>query len=295
MCTTHDSRPPIEPISGAAIDARRVTLNGEDGAEIMAFLARPEQGTGAGILILPDVRGLHPFFEELAMRFAERGIDALAIDYFGRTAESEDRGEGFEYMPHVSKARWQNLAGDIRAGVEHLRSLPRPPRSVFTTGFCMGGRLASMSSTLKLGLAGAIPFYGWPTGESRNGTPAPAEVADQIENDLLIFYGEKDEGLTKEVRDTFDQALDKAGVRHDTVVYPGAPHGFFDRHFDEHADSSADAWDRTLAFIRKHTMGQPIAGSFAASSPSPAEAGAARGRSDDPRVDLVEDLTDRET
>ena len=289
------------PISGAAIDARKVTLQGEDGTEIMAFLARPEQRTGAGILILPDVRGLHPFFEELAMRFAERGIDALAIDYFGRTAETDDRGEGFECMPHVGRCRWDNLAGDIRAGVAYLRALPNPARSVFTTGFCMGGRLSSMSSTLGLGLAGAIPFYGWPTGENRNGTPAPAEVADRIENDLLIFYGEKDEGLTKEVRDAYDEALDKAGVRHETIVYPGAPHGFFDRHYDEFADASADAWERTLAFIRKHTMGQPIAGSFAtpsAGAPADprrvADTAADAELSNDPRVDVVEDLVERE-
>ncbi len=116
-----------------------------------------------------------------------------------------------------------------------------------------------MSTTLGLGLAGAIPFYGWPTGENRNGTPAPADAADKIESDLLIIYGENDEGLTKDVRDTFDKALDKAGVNRETIVYPGAPHGFFDRHFDEFADDAADAWDRTLAFIRSHTMGQPIA------------------------------------
>ena len=261
MCTTHDSRPPIEPISGAAIDSQSLTLKGEDGARFRAFLARPEQRTGAGIVILPDVRGLHPFFEELAMRFAERGIDALAIDYFGRTAENDDRGEGFEYMPHVEKARWETLAGDIRTAVAHLRALPKPPRSTFTTGFCMGGRLSSVSTTLGLGLAGAIPFYGWPTGQSRNGTPAPADVAAKIECDLLIFYGEKDENLTKDMRDAYDAALDKAGVKHETIVVPGAPHGFFDRHFEEFADESAAAWDTTLGFIRRHTMGQPIAAS----------------------------------
>ena len=277
MCTTHDSRPPIEPISGAATDSQTISLKGKDGKAFRAFLARPEQRTGAGVVILPDVRGLHPFFEELALRFAERGIDAIAIDYFGRTAPNDDRGEGFEYMPHVEQARWDDLKGDIAAAVEHLRSLPNPPRSTFTTGFCMGGRLASMSTTLGLGLAGAIPFYGWPTGKNRNGTPAPADVANKIESDLLIFYGEKDEGITKDVRDAYDKALDKAGVEHETVVYPGAPHGFFDRHFDEFADASADAWNRTLAFIRRHTMGQPIAGS--AGVPSTAKpSGGGEGR-----------------
>ena len=260
MCTSHDSRPPIEPISGAAIDSDRITLQGEDGAAFSAFLARPEQSTGAGIVILPDVRGLHPFFEELALRFAERGIDALAIDYFARSAGTEPRGDDFEHMPHVEQCSWPNLAGDIRAAVAYLRGLEGPPRSIFTTGFCMGGRLSSMSATLNLGLAGVIPFYGWPAGPNRNGTPAPVDNADKIECDVLAIYGGADEGIPKKVRDAFDKALDKAGVRHETIVYPDAPHSFFDRKAENYAEASADAWDKVLAFIRTHTMGRPIAG-----------------------------------
>jgi carboxymethylenebutenolidase len=260
MCTTHDSRPPIEPISGAAIDAGPVTLTGEDGAAFRAYLARPEGATGAGIVILPDVRGLHPFFEELALRYAERGILALAIDYFGRTAGTEQRGDDFEHTPHVEKARWENLAGDIRTAVAYLRTQEPAPRSVFTSGFCMGGRLSSMSATLGLGLAGVIPFYGWPVGMSSNGTPGPAESAGAIECDVLAIYGEADTGIDKATRDAFDEALDKAGVRHETVVYPGAPHGFFDRKASQFAEAASDAWDRTLAFIRRHTAGQPVAG-----------------------------------
>ena len=259
MCTSHDSRPPIEPISGAAIDAGPVTLRGEDGDEFNAFLARPEQSTGAGIVILPDVRGLHPFFEELALRFAERGILALAIDYFGRTAGTQPRGDDFEHAPHVDQARWENLRGDISVAVRHLRDQDPAPRSVFTTGFCMGGRLSSMSATLGLGLAGVIPFYGWPVGPNRNGTPAPVDNADRIECDVLAIYGESDTGIPEEVREAYDRALEKAGVRHETVVYPGAPHGFFDRRAAQHREAADDAWNRVLAFIRRHTMGQPIA------------------------------------
>jgi len=259
MCTAHDSHPPIEPISGAALDASRITLAGEDGAEFRAYLARPAQGTGAGIVILPDVRGLHPFFEELALRYAEHGIDAIAIDYFGRTAGTEERGDGFEHMAHVEQARWDSLAGDIRVAVAYLRGLDNPPRSTFTTGFCMGGRLSSMSATLGLGLAGVIPFYGWPVGPNRNGTPAPADSAEKIECDILALYGEADEGIPEKVRTEYDRALDRAGVRHETVVYARAPHGFFDRKAEQFERECADAWDRILTFIRRHTMGQSIA------------------------------------
>jgi carboxymethylenebutenolidase len=259
MCTDHDSRPPIAPISGAAVDAERITIKSADGAEFQAYVARPEQPNGAGIVILPDVRGLHPFFEELAMRYAERGITALAIDYFCRTAGNEPRGDDFEHTPHVEQARWKTLSADIKAAVGYLRKLDPAPRSIFTTGFCMGGRLSSMSATLGLGLAGVIPFYGWPTGSSRNGTPAPAEEADKIECDVLAIYGGADHGIPEDVRDEYDKALDKAGVRHTTIVYPEAPHGFFDRKADEFAEESADAWDKVLTFIRRHTAGQPIA------------------------------------
>jgi carboxymethylenebutenolidase len=285
MCTTPDSRPPIEPISGAAIDAGPVTLKGEDGAEFRAYLARPEGATGAGIVILPDVRGLHPFFEEVALRFAERGILALAIDYFGRTAGTVPRGDDFEHMPHVDEARWENLAGDIRSAVAYLRAQDPAPRSVFTTGFCMGGRLSSMSATLGLGLAGVIPFYGWPVGPNRNGTPAPAENAGKIECDVLALYGEADGGIDKDAREAFDKALDKAGVRHETVVYPGAPHGFFDRKAGQFADASSDAWDRTLAFIRRHTAGQPIAAAAPADARRSGLAEAGPARADGERAD----------
>lgn len=262
MCFDHDSHPPIDPINGGALDAGRISLTSEDEdrAPFFGYLARPAQPTGAGIVILPDVRGCHPYFEELALRFAEHGIVALAIDYFGRTAGDDERGEDFDHMPHVVGARWSNLEGDIRAAVKYLRALDPAPRSVFTTGFCMGGRLSSMSATLGLGLAGVIPFYGWPTGPNRNGTPAPAESADKIECDVLAIYGGGDQGIPEQVRDEYDKALHKAHVRHETIVYPDAPHGFFDRKVTGFEAASADAWEKVLAFIRRHTMGQPIAG-----------------------------------
>ncbi|HET9681617.1 MAG TPA: dienelactone hydrolase family protein [Candidatus Limnocylindrales bacterium] len=253
MCFDADSHPPIEPIAGGALDHETITLMGADGAPFRAFQARPVSPSGAGILILPDVRGLHPFFEELSLRFAEHGITALALDYFGRTAGTERRDPEFEYRPHVEQTRWEHLAGDIRAGAAHLRSMEPAPRALFATGFCMGGRLASDAATLGLGLAGAIPFYGWPIGDSGNGSPAPADVAGEIECPILAIYGGADQGIGAEVRSAYDAALAKAGVEHRTIVYPGAPHSFFDRKAAEFADASEAAWRETLGFIEART------------------------------------------
>ena len=127
MCFDLDSRPPIAPIAGGALDSEVVTLTAADGNRLAAFKARAAEPTGAGIVILPDVRGLHPFYEELALRFAERGIDAVAIDWFGRTAATEPRGEDFDYMPHASATTWAGISADIAAGVAGVRAADRRP------------------------------------------------------------------------------------------------------------------------------------------------------------------------
>jgi carboxymethylenebutenolidase len=268
MCFDHDSRPPIAPIAGGASDARRITVTSGDGAEFSAFEAHAAQPTGARILILPDVRGLHPYYEELAMRFAEHGIDALSIDYFCRTAGTGPRDADFEYRPHVEQTRWETLSADIRAGFERLRSggaaadggaagagggKSTDGASIFVTGFCMGGRLAFDATTLGLGFAGAIGFYGWPTGAHRSGSPAPAEVADSIECPVLAIFGGADEGIGADARRAFDRALENAGVEYVVRTFDGAPHSFFDRKAEEFAHASDAAWNETLLFIRDHS------------------------------------------
>lgn len=254
MCFDLDSRPPIAPIAGGALDAERIVLAAEDGARFSAFHARAAAPGGAAILILPDVRGLHAYYEELALRFAEHGVHALAIDYFGRTAGLLPRPDEFDHQPHVGQTTWPTLSADIRAGAAYLHSAERgAPRALFTTGFCMGGRLTFLSATLGLALGGVIGFYGWPVGPSRNGTPAPIEMADRIASPVLAIYGGADPGIGPEVAPAFDAALTAAGVEHRTLVYDGAPHSFFDRKAADFADASAAAWDETLAFVRAHT------------------------------------------
>jgi carboxymethylenebutenolidase len=249
MCFDHDSRPPIVPIAGGALDSRELTLTSADGNRLTAFEARAAEPTSVSIVILPDVRGLHDYYAELALRFAENGIDAVAFDWFGRTAGLGRRAQGFDHMTHVSQLTWDGMAADIVAAAAHAGSFGRG--SLFTIGFCMGGRAAFLTPTLGLGLTGAIGFYGSPVGQGRGGSPAPVEVAGQMDGKILGLFGGADESIPPAAREAFDDALTQAGVEHRLKAYEGAPHSFFDRKADQFAGASDDAWRQILGFIRQ--------------------------------------------
>jgi len=253
MCFDHDSRPPITPIAGGALDSQEVALQAADGNRFAAFVTRAAEPTGAGIVILPDVRGLHAYYRELALRFAEHGIDAIAIDYFGRTAGIGDRGPDFAWQEHIPLTTFDGMRADVVAAAAHLRETAGVGR-LFATGFCMGGRLTFLTAGFGLDLAGVIGFYGWPTGASRNGTPAPADVADTFACPVLAIFGGADEGIGPDAVATFESALATAGVPHRVTTYENAPHSFFDRKATDYADASAEAWDEVLGFIETGTL-----------------------------------------
>lgn len=249
MCYDAEARPPLPPIRGAALDASEVTLTASDGVQVAAYAARAAAASRAGIVILPDVRGLHPFFEELTMRFAEAGVDAIAIDYFSRTAGTGRRDAGFDYAAHVPLTRHESLNADVAAAAAYLRSAQGGAvQRLYTVGFCFGGRLSYLQAASAIDAAGVIGFYGPPMG-SRAGLPAPADEASRFTCPVLAFWGGADQGIGPGDVQAFDEALDRAGLPHTSVTYPGAPHSFFDRHAGEHAEASADAWRRMLEFM----------------------------------------------
>src|SRR3978361_1614233 len=100
MCFDTDSEPPIPVIAGAAVSHDDLVLHAADGNAFAALLSTPDDPGTTGVVILPDVRGLYRFYEELALRFAERGHAAVAIDYFGRTAGVAKRDDNFPHPAH---------------------------------------------------------------------------------------------------------------------------------------------------------------------------------------------------
>ncbi|HET6310785.1 MAG TPA: dienelactone hydrolase family protein [Candidatus Nitrosotalea sp.] len=249
MCYTDAARPPLPPvrlISGAASDQGDLVLTSSDGTKFGAYFARAEKPTGAGMVVMPDVRGLHQFYKELAQRFAEAGIDSVAIDYFGRTAGIGDRGEDFDWKTHTEQTTQENMAKDVAEAIKYLRSKDGGAvKSVFTVGFCFGGSSSWNMSALQPDLNGAIGFYGRP---SRN-----EPYVARMKKPLLLLIAGADAATPKEAFVEFDQKLTEAKVPHEMHTYEGAPHSFFDRTFEQWKEACDDSWRRMLAFVKKHS------------------------------------------
>jgi carboxymethylenebutenolidase len=251
MCHDATSTPPVSTLAITNADGKRVTLTSADGAEYSAFLAKPQQPSGIGVVVLPDIRGLFRFYEDLALRLAEQGHTALAIDYFGRTAGLTPRDEKFPYREHIMRVTRPTIDADILTARECLQS-PRAgaSRRVFALGFCFGGRQAFFASAARFGFTGVIGFYG-ALSFYPNGAAGPLQHAAELRAPLLGLFGGADGGIPPADISAFDEALKSACVAHEFVTYPGAPHSFFDVKFQEHAAACDDAWKRVLSFVAR--------------------------------------------
>jgi len=255
MCYDDNARPPLPPGESGSARGEDIVLTAADGNRFSAFAAHPSTPTGAQIVIYPDVRGLHQFYKELALRFAEIGIAAVAIDYFGRTAGLTARDDSFEFRPHIQKMSAKNVYTDARAALDYLRlHVGSANNTSFTVGFCMGGSMSLYTGSEDLGLDGVIAFYAGLSRSMDDTKGSVLESADKIRVPVLGLFGGADQGIPPEQVKELDEQLDKAGVSHEIISYPGAPHSFFDRQAVKFANESADAWQRVLSFIAEQSQ-----------------------------------------
>jgi carboxymethylenebutenolidase len=262
MCFDFDALPPdlpadlVVPRMAGGAAAEILEVEAADGNRFGAALAEVDGGAEPGVIILPDVRGLFRFYIELAERFAAAGRNAIALDYFGRTAGIEERPDDFDFMPHCMETKVETVHLDIAAARDTLRERTGT-QSFVTVGFCFGGAQSFIAATNPdLDLAGAIGFYGTLNPERiapgmGEKFPYPLKHAAETRAPILGLFGGVDDYIPAEDIETFDQALDDTGVDHEIITYQGAPHSFFDRSADEHADASADAWRRIIGFLDK--------------------------------------------
>ena len=200
MCHDDDSRPPAPPIVGQVAGHHPLTLTAEDGITFSAHLAVPGAPNGCSVVILPDVRGLHPYYEQLAVRFAEAGFHAIAVDYFGRTLGVGRREEVPDWQSLIAQVRPEHIEADVRAAIAHLAGITAG--AVFTVGFCFGGGHSWRLAASDLDLAGCIGFYGRPT--------TVADVEADIHRPLLLLVAGSDRATPVADFEAFSTRLTRA-------------------------------------------------------------------------------------
>jgi len=251
MCHDHDSRPPAPPRSGDVAERGVLTLNSADGNEFSAAYAAPAEQPRVGVVVLPDIRGLHPYYVALAERFAETGAAAVAMDWFGRTAGvcglDGVRGEDFEWQPHIPQTTPEGIDADITAAIAYLRERTTPDLPVVTVGFCFGGSHSWRQSGGDLDLAGCAGFYGRPS--------MVGDAAGRAQKPTVMIIAGADAATPVEDQLALAETMRTAGAEVDAVVFDGAPHSFFDRAFGDWADACADAWQHVLALTDRVAAG----------------------------------------
>jgi len=243
MCHDHDSRPPAPPRTAEVGDRGFLTLQAADGTPFSAAYAMPAARPRVGVVVLPDIRGLHPYYVALAERFAETGAATVAIDYFGRTAglcgPSGTRGEDFDWQAHIPQTTPEGIDADITAAIAELRARTAPDLPVVTVGFCFGGSHSWRQSGDRLDLAGCAGFYGRPA--------MVGDAATRAHLPTVMLIAGADAATPTADQLALAETMRAAGADVDAVVFDGAPHSFFDRAYGEWADACREAWEHVLA------------------------------------------------
>jgi carboxymethylenebutenolidase len=248
MCSPYDAQPPDLPEGAERPTGERLLLTSADGTDFAAYQASAPTPSGSAAVVLPDVRGLFSFYERLAENLAACGVDAIATDYFGRTAGTElPRPADFDFMAHVGQTTPENIRDDVAAALARLRETTDTAR-MYSVGFCFGGANSFNLAWRGLAMAGVVGFYGRPR-DPRPGHPSAMDHVEGFACPVLGLFGGADRGIPVADVGEFDEALTRAGVGHEIEIYQGAPHSFFDRSFDEHREACEDAWRRMLTFM----------------------------------------------
>ena len=216
---------------------------GGNSGMMRGYLVQPA-GTGPfpAVLVIHENRGLNPYVEDVARRFAVEGFLALAPDGLapvGGYPGNDDDGRTLQ-----AKLDQAKLRTDMLNSARWLKAHAASSGKLGCTGFCWGGGTTNqLAVEMGADLRSAVPFYG--------AAPDVASVP-RIRAPLLIHYAENDERINA-MWPAFEAALKAGGIAYEAHFYPGTLHGFHNNSTPRYNEVAAKlAWDRTVAHFRKH-------------------------------------------
>ena len=214
-----------------------------DGGNTAGYLATPTQGSGPSIVVIQEWWGLVDHIKDVCDRFADEGFVALAPDlYHGTTTKSPDEAGKLMMALRIDEAE-----RDLGAAVQYLLTLDSTTsKKIGVVGFCMGGALALYTATKNANIGACVVFYG--------GHPKVKPDLPNLNAPVLGLYAEKDGFVTPELVYELERQIKDLGKQIDVKIYPSADHAFFNDTRPEvyNAEAAADAWQRTIKFLRQH-------------------------------------------
>ena len=214
-----------------------------NGGTAKGYLAVPESGSGAGVIVIQEWWGLVPHIKDVCERFAAEGFVALAPDlYHGRTTTSPDEAGKLMMALNIEGAE-----KDLRGAIEYLLAHESTVgERVGTVGFCMGGALSLYAASKNERVGACVVFYG--------GHPKVKPDLENMRAPLLGFYAERDDFATPAGARELEAKLKSLGKQAEIHVYDNADHAFFNDARPEvfNPTAAADAWQRTIDFFREH-------------------------------------------
>ena len=227
-----------------AVEAREVTFAGEDGQEVMAYLATPAgDNQRPVILVCHENRGLTAHIQDVTRRLAKAGYVALAVDLLSRSGGTAALGS--DAIPGaLGSTNPDQFVADFRAGWSYLKTegIGETDR-VGMVGFCFGGGVTWRMATRMPELKAAVPFYG---------PPPPVEDVPSIQAAVLAIYGGLDQRINQTIP-AIEEAMQANNKVYEKMIYEGADHAFHnDTSTRYNAEAARDAWTRTLAWFEQY-------------------------------------------
>jgi carboxymethylenebutenolidase len=235
------------PKDDKRIATEQVTVSSPQGnGSIRGLFAKPANLTGKlpGILVIHENRGLNPYIEDVARRFAVERFVAFAPD--GLTSVGGFPGDDEKGAALFRQVDGTKMMEDFVASAEWLKKHPNCTGKIGAVGFCFGGGIVNQLAVRLPDLAAGAPFYG---------RQPNAEDTAKIKAPLMLHYAANDQGINQGIA-AFEEALKKNNKTYTKYVYEGTQHGFHNDTTPRYDEASAKlAWQRTLDFFNKYVRG----------------------------------------
>jgi carboxymethylenebutenolidase len=241
-----------------AMRAETITITGDGGDEIEAYLARPlDEKPHGGVVVIHHMPGYDAGTKEIVRKFAVHGYQAICPNLYSREAPGADPDDAAAAVRAAGGVPDDRLVGDVDGAARYLKALDTANGKIGVIGYCSGGRQTVLAAC-SLPIDAAVDCYG---AFVVNDPPAqfPASMkpilglAPQLSCPLLGLFGADDQYPAPAETAKLAAELDRLGKDYEFHTYDGAGHGFFSADRPAYRPEAAVAgWQRVFDFFGKH-------------------------------------------